>query len=128
MSKEAGERFKELSRRALEAREIHGLVLPNQLEPFLVDVLNLAKSLPAEDREDLAQCFKEIVYNPAAGPWEIVQFCMRELQWPEVRQTVQEVYAKEKDLRTKRIMERILDVYNPYWEEAAFWNYYADRK
>ena len=122
---EVTEQFKNLSRQAEEAWNA-GMKDCYQLEPFLLNVLNFTKSLP-EKRDELATCFCEIARDPYPGTWEIVQFCMRELQWPEVKQAVEEVYRKHRDPRMKRIMERILDVWGPAWDEAEFWDYYTKK-
>jgi hypothetical protein len=59
------------------------------LESVLVEVLRLAESCP-EARPELAECFIALLHHPEWGPWEVVQFCMHKLCWPEVRAAVEE--------------------------------------
>jgi len=96
-------------------------------EPQLLKVLQFVKASP-EARRELGQAFVEMVTDLERGAWEIIQFCMRELRWPEVRQALQREFDTAKlknDWRRIAVLRDILDVYEPDWRDADLYAYYS---
>ncbi|MBP5100777.1 hypothetical protein, partial [Pseudomonas protegens] len=54
-----------------------------RFESRLLDILNLVKSYP-QARDLFVEKFK-IMLSSRVTPLEVVEFCMRELQWEEVK-------------------------------------------
>ncbi len=101
----------------------------SDFEPQLLKVLEFVKASP-EARRELGQAFAEMVSDPDRGAWEIIQFCMRELQWPEVHEALQREFdgARAKnDWRSIPVLRHILDVYEPDWQGADLYAYYSKR-
>lgn len=97
---------------------------PKLYEPKYVDLLKFVKSKP-DFKPHFVNYFIEIVNDPKKGVWEIVAFCMRELQWLEVQKKVFEIKKQSHDHRSIPIYDDILSVYNEDWEDSDLWSYYS---
>jgi hypothetical protein len=114
------ERFWELCSRAEDSYD------GPELESVLVEVLRLIDSCP-DARLELARCFIDLVRQPDRGSWEIVEFCMHNLRWPEVRRAVVEDLEKAKadqDGRAVPILSQILAAFDPAWPNADLYGNY----
>jgi hypothetical protein len=58
-------------------------------------------------------------------PWELVQFCMRELQWKEGKESITKLRDDSNDLRFVTVMNDILAVYEDKWEDEDLYIYYS---
>ena len=97
----------------------------NELEPYLLDILQFVKKHITE-KDDLVKCFI-ILLKESCGPLEIVVFCMRELQWMEVKNAVEQIMRKApKDIRLLNAMQQVLDVYSEKWEDRDLYQYYSE--
>jgi len=93
-------------------------------EPFLLKVLNHIKS-NTNFHEEFQECFIQIIKNPELAIWEIVMFCMRELKWEKVYNTLKEEHFQCMDIRKKHILEDILAVFDDDWENSDLFEYYS---
>ena len=93
-------------------------------EPFLLKILRHVTSYP-DLRSEFAQCFIDIVHDTTPAIWEIVMYCMRELQWSEVYDAADHEYHSNQDLRVQAVMEDILAVYEDEWENSDLFEYYS---
>lgn len=96
-------------------------------EPYFLKVLTHVKS-NENYKEEFKNCFIEIVRNIDLAAWEIVLFCMRELQWKEVYDVVNEQIGISKTIGVKAIMESILQVFDEKWEDSDLFEYYRTNK
>ena len=97
----------------------------DELEPDLLNVLNFTKQ-HLESKETLIQFFitlvKEHKWN---GDIEVIEFCMHELRWPEVKQAVEEKVATTQDIRERDALCQIPDAYSDDWDGVEFYSYYS---
>ena len=96
-------------------------------EPYYVEILNLVKAHP-EYRVHFVKEFLSIL-GSGYGPWELIQFCMRELQWDEIRKEIalqkQEEIDGNHDWRIISVLDHILEVYEKDWDDAELYLYYS---
>lgn len=96
----------------------------NEFESLLLELLNFVKSR-SQDAAYFKQCFIDIVIGVKYVPFEAVEFCMRELQWPEVRDVALRRLIDSPDFRVKDIMNRIIEVYDQVWQNRDLYAYYS---
>ncbi len=98
-----------------------------EIEPYLLEFLRLAKDHPQE-RNDLTNCFIGLLKGHRATV-EILQFCMRELQWREVKEAIEEqMWQNTGNVRLLDALQKILDVYFEEWQDADIYGYYRDQR
>lgn len=93
-----------------------------EAEPYYLKLLNFIKQHP-DSREFFVNDFVKRVQK-GIQPWEVTQFCMRELQWPEIKEAVIERSKKTDDWRIISVMNDIFEVYESVWEDADLYKYY----
>jgi len=103
------------------------------LEPRLLDLLQFVVSHP-DGRPQFVALFAELVsqigFSRSNGVVRVatqaVEFCMRELQWPEIRFALEERRQAEKDPSVKnRLLVGVLNAYDADWHNARLYAYYA---
>jgi hypothetical protein len=99
---------------------------PSEFEELLVDLLVYIKS-NTDQKDCFIAAFSDLVYDRKKGPLEILIFCMRELQWPEIKAEVLYRIQNSDDLRVKDSLMDILDVYEENWPDAAQYKYYRSK-
>jgi hypothetical protein len=98
----------------------------------LLMILEHIKTFP-EYRADLVACFVKLVEelkdysSDVSYGWGIIPFCMRELQWPEVKEAIERELQKEIDPEIIRYLKRIHSVYEPFWEDETSFLYYVEK-
>lgn len=97
-----------------------------EIEPSLLNILNFVKN-NINYKLIFSNKFKKILIDPNEGPLEIVIFCMRELQWLEIKNAALERSAKISDMRTKSAMRDVIAVYEDKWEDADLYEYYTKK-
>jgi len=96
-------------------------------EDILIEMLNLVKANP-EVRQDFVRCFIEIVDNPNLGmTWAVVLFCMRELQWPEVKEAIEQFITSQHPI-SDRIWRHMLEAYKKDWNFRGEFFYHDKRE
>lgn len=95
----------------------------NEIECYLLDVLRFVKRFP-DDRNEFIKCFITLLHDGRSS-MEIIQFCMRELQWLEIKEAATEIQRNSNDIRMKDIMERIIEVYKEKWVDEDLYDYYS---
>jgi len=96
----------------------------NEIEKELLDVLNYIKA-DREDEKEIKQFLIKIVRGLEFYPLEIIIFCMRELQWIEIKEAAIDEKSKTNDWRVIRAMNNIIAVYKTDWEDADLYEYYS---
>lgn len=98
-----------------------------QVEPIYIKILNLIKSNPHYHDQFISALLS--VLESGKAPWELIQFCMRELQWPEIKDSVliqmQAELEGKRDWRSISVLDHILEVYEPEWSDADLYKYYS---
>jgi hypothetical protein len=98
-----------------------------QAELAYIKILNLIKENP-DFRSQFVIALLSILRSGKA-PWELIQFCMRELQWLEIKDSIvmerkSELEGKH-DWRVVAVLNHILEVYEQTWEDAELYEYYS---
>lgn len=115
--------------------EFHGLVREahaadmreEPIEPHLVRVLTAIRNQP-ECRAEYGEAFRVLIVSRQSIPWELVPFCMHELRWDEVKETIEERFAiarKENDWRATAVLSKYRDAFDDYWDSADLFAYYT---
>jgi hypothetical protein len=97
-----------------------------EVEPIYVEILNLIKANPSS-RKQFAKALLSILDGKNA-PWELIQFCMRELQWQEVKDELEKKIYLAEDPRVIAVLQDILAVYEIRWDHADLYEYYSKEK
>jgi len=94
----------------------------NQIEHLLIDLLAFLKSGRVE-RADASEALIGLI-EPWPGAPEVLEFTMRELQWPEVKAALERHVASESDFRTREMAASVLQVYEDDWPGGEiYWTY-----
>jgi hypothetical protein len=97
----------------------------DELEPDLLNVLNFTKQ-NLESKETLIQFFISLVKEKKwRGDIEVIEFCMHEFRWPEVKQAVEEIVATTQDIRERDALCRIPRAFSDDWDGVQFYSYYS---
>jgi hypothetical protein len=100
------------------AQSINSNTTNAEIEAGLCKILEFIKQHEAA-RPLLSECLREMVRNTSYGEvawmtWELVPFCMRELQWPEIREEIKLRLRASQDHSEKRILRHMLEPFeNP---------------
>ena len=123
MSNGAYEGRQELSDRlAVIAVAMENFVGVNRVEHLLVDLLLFLKS-DRIGREDAAGSLIALV-EPWPGAPEVIEFTMRDLQWPEVRHALEAHVSSDADFRTRDMASSVLEVYEERWPAGEIYRTY----
>lgn len=97
---------------------------PQQVkEKHFIDALKIIKENESYKQEVL-KYFIAIMKGEIDMPPELIEFCMRELQWPEIKNFANQ-QLKNSDPRRQRLIEHVLEVYEEEWEDADLYEYYS---
>jgi hypothetical protein len=72
----------------------------------------------AENRAILANAFVSIVFDPALGPLDLVEYCIHALRWDEVNQHMTERLKTEPSERVRSVLRRVLESFDSDWRDA----------
>ncbi|GAA2445255.1 hypothetical protein [Agromyces soli] len=89
----------------------------NSYENRLLDLLELLQSGLLE-RSVAVQSFVALLEEWPLGALEILEYTMRELRWPEIREALVEHARTAPDFRTREQAERALLVYEEIWSDG----------
>ena len=98
-------------------------VFSNEREPSFVPILNFVKEHP-EHREALAYCFMTLFHCDDLGPYEIIEYCMRELRWQEVHDYFAGIASVTPDINWRAVAKRLLEAYYDPWPSAGIYERY----
>ncbi len=91
-------------------------------EPYLLDILKFSKQ-HLDERDELVQCFKDVLLGGIEAPPETILYCMRELRFPEILEEL--CRDKEQNIDPAYHADRlnywshIIDAYEQEpWEDA----------
>ncbi len=92
-------------------------------EMSLLNILEFVKKHP-DCKDDFISRFKLILMS-GSSPFEVVAFCMRELQWPEIKKFVISNMNPSEDPRSEALRST-LTAYDERWPDADLYSYYAE--
>lgn len=98
----------------------------NEIEDCLLKVLIFIKK-NLKHRSEFSNYFIDRIQRKEKFPLEIIIFCMRELQWSEIKEAVINEIYKASDPRIISAMKQILEVYETDWEDADMYEYYSKK-
>lgn len=90
-------------------------------EPFFLRALEIIKANPHLQSEFELALIR--VVDGSLEPFEIAEFCLRELRWPAIREHAMEK-IRTADARARQVLQRVLSVYESVWEDADLYEYY----
>lgn len=102
------------------------------VEPPLLKLRSLLKSSSKPRRESvdavLALTTPRTGELPLRRPGvvEILEFCMRELRWPEIREAMLAMDSPSRDWRVRRAAQRVLEVYDDEWPGGDIYDTYRE--
>jgi len=96
-------------------------------EPSLLKILDLVKANPKE-RQFFVDAFIAILENPRKWRILIVEFCMRELKYPEVYQKAMEIDKTFKGVSGDMDAYSVLQVYGKVWPTGRIFEYYKHKE
>ena len=87
-----------------------------EIEPQLARLVDIVHRNPALidlfERE-----FSSLLALKNFGAVEILQYSMHILRWASIREAAKRAFRENEDLRRRRMYERILDAFEPDWED-----------
>ena len=92
-------------------------------EPYFLNLLHFINAHPNQRDFFVSEFVNGL--RSGAQPWEVIQFCMRELQWEEIKNVAIDESSKTNDWRIISVMSNIIAVYEPEWEDADLYDYYS---
>jgi hypothetical protein len=83
-------------------------------------------------RSGFVRELKDLILHPAPGQLmlaqpgitEILEYCMHELRWAEIRAVLESVDVDGSDLRSRRWAERVLEAFDDEWDAADTYRKY----
>lgn len=93
-------------------------------EPSFAAVLHHVKSNPG-DRSLFADAFINIVRSPDLSPPELVQYCMHELRWDEVREALSGWLNSESSERVRHVLRKLVAAFYDDWGDAMLYARYS---
>lgn len=102
------------------AEFIAGTAIDQPLEPALEAVLNFVQD-HCDQRLEFANAFLDVLHDPEKGPPELVEYCMHELKWSEVRDAIQTWLDSERSERVRHILRKQLLAFDENWHDANFY-------
>lgn len=95
-------------------------------DPQLELLLNHVLAHP-EARQQFAQAFVDIALHKIKGPRDIVEFCMHELRWPEVKQALTDRLQAETSERMRHYLRGLLESFDDNWDHAHLYPRFSDQ-
>lgn len=91
-------------------------------EMSLLNILEFVKNSP-DYRDAFVARFKVILMS-SNSPFEVVAFCMRELQWAEIKEFVLLNMNPSQDPRSEALRS-VLAAYDDFWSDADIYKHYS---
>jgi len=88
-------------------------------EPRFADLLDFIRLNP-QCREEALRKFLDQVLNPS-GCLELLEYCMYELRWTEVKAKALEVIAGAEDWRLKSALSHVVEAFEKDWPGAKMY-------
>ncbi len=99
----------------------------DELEPSLLDILNFVKQ-HSKSRNALEKCFIDLVHAIGKSvKVDVLEFCMYELRFPNVKRVVEETIRHSQDIRKQTALESILQAYSDDWDGVELYDYYSHK-
>ncbi len=107
----------------------------NQIEDLLLKMLNFMK-IHDGYRGKFVEFFSDklnrkgkndLIYGNYGYLIQVIQFCMREMQWPEIKDAAIKRKRTSSDWRVIGSMDQILEVYEKEWPDDELYEYYSKR-
>lgn len=95
-----------------------------EAEPEMLRLLQCIKAHP-EQRLFVVRLFVESLSDRGC-PWEMVQFCMYDLRWSEVRAYVEGKRLEARDIDEASFWLKMLKAFDDDWEDAEFFQAYRN--
>jgi hypothetical protein len=122
----------EFHRLCQQAEEIdRGTLNAPDMEPTFIELLTLVHNHP-NHREQFVQLFLDVAQWRIQAPPFLIEFCMRELRYPEVLASLEQEfhigYQAPGFARRFNFIHGVLDVYNETWRDEDMWPYFTNKQ
>jgi hypothetical protein len=94
-----------------------------QREPAFLAVLNFIKEHP-QHRSDFVYCFLHLFHWSELGPYDLIEYCMGELRWPELQRSLAGIAAVTPEISCRAIANRILAAFQDPWPNGRIYARY----
>jgi hypothetical protein len=93
-------------------------------EPPMRAVLDFVLANP-HMRSEFASDFMTMLEDSNLGPWELIEYCMHTLRWPEIEaEAIRQIRTNE-DPRVHSVMSHILHAFADDWSGADMYVLYS---
>src|ERR1700722_11080282 len=107
-----------------EAKQIAETTLDSrEREPAFLAVSTFIQEHP-EERAAFVWCFLHLFHWPELGPWNLIEYCMRELRWQEVQTHLAGIAAVTPEINCRYIANRFLAVFQDSWPSGRIYARY----
>ena len=107
------------------------------LEPEFLKTLEFIKRHP-ELRPQVVEEFAGMLRDKSYGRYMLVQFCMHDLRWPEMRSTAKEIYAEAQTALIRlqlhgtasqhlAFLEEVMSSFDDNWKNRTLFRHYQGR-
>jgi hypothetical protein len=103
-------------------------------EPEMAQFLHAVRAHP-DEREFVVGLFEESFsesFYMRAPPEDLVEFCMHDLRWPEIRNLILSLWEKDARQRGAASSSRgwapLLDAFEDHWEKAKYFKEYSGKE
>lgn len=103
-----------------ESEYVANSMLYVETEPIFEKILQLVLDHP-EMKAEFIDAFIKIAHEPELGPHDLIQFCMHELKWQEVKDHLSRWLESEDSARVRYILSLILCAFDENWDGALFY-------
>jgi hypothetical protein len=119
-SEQNADRLRTLFREAWD--KLDAAVSLDEAEPQMVALLEEIKT-HEEHRAIALELFRNALLS-RRSPWEMVQFCMHDLRWPEMRDWLEKRHDECDSIDECDFWVQQLDAFKDDWEDAVFYHRY----
>lgn len=98
-----------------------------RVEPELIEILEMVKAFSVE-RKFFVDAFITMLENPKKWHTLIVEFCMRELRFPEIYQRAVEIDNACGPIPGDRDARHVIQAYGEIWGPGHIFNYYKQKE
>jgi hypothetical protein len=127
--------FEEFLQLAAKAKEREDAAIgADEFEPEFVEVLKFVRD-HSEIRPQVVAEFSRILKDRTYGHYTLIQFCMHELRWPEMKAEAQKIHATfQNEVAQKKLyrsplqhvsyLEDVLSSFESTWDSKELFKYY----
>lgn len=103
---------------ALDASRIESECYELPIEPAYEAVLCHVLAHP-ESKSEFIDAFIEIAHDPGLAPPQLIEYCMHELRWDDLRRYFSSWLEYERSERIRHVIRKFLKAFDDDWPDAG---------